>query len=174
MPVPASRTLAVLSWLPVIIQRPSGEKAPAQTQLLWPERVNCSRPVDESHSRAVESIWQVRIRWPSGENATDKTAFVTATVETGLALSRLNRHRALPVEISHRIAVLSQLPVTTRRPSGESATEETGPSCAARVRMGLPLAESHIFAVRSSLPVTINLSSLVLIVERVGDDGCSF
>src|SRR5439155_23279648 len=56
---------------------------------------------------------------------------------------------------SHILAVRSELPVTIRWPSAETATDPTQSLCPLRVSSSLPLAASQTLADRSSLPVTI-------------------
>ena len=58
------------------------------------------------------------IRWPSGEKATARIG----------ALCPLSVSSSRPLAASHTLAVLSKLPVTMRRPSGEKATEQTPPT----------------------------------------------
>ena len=55
----------------------------------------------------------------------------------------------LAVSASHRIAVLSQDPVRTRRPSALNATESTEFVRPLKVRMGLAVSASHRIAVLS-------------------------
>ena len=52
-----------------------------------------------------------------------------------------------PLAASHTLAVLSQLPVTIRWPSGEKATDRMPPLCPLSVSSSLPLAASHTLAV---------------------------
>ena len=59
-----------------------------------------------------------------------------------------------PLLASHTFAVLSQLPVTTREPSGLNDAEVTQLVCPLRVRTSAPLLASQTFAVLSQLPVT--------------------
>ena len=44
------------------------------------------------------------------------------------------------------------LPANTRQPSGEKATEFTGPDLARKVRISVPVAKSQSFSVVSLLP----------------------
>ena len=60
-----------------------------------------------------------------------------------------------PLLASHTFAVLSQLAVTIREPSGLNDAESTVPVCPLSVRTSAPLLASHTFAVLSRLPVTI-------------------
>ncbi len=56
---------------------------------------------------------------------------------------------AAPVAASHSFSVLSQLPDSTRVPSGENATELTASECPSKVRIRAPVAASHSFSVLS-------------------------
>src|SRR5262249_38240637 len=49
--------------------------------------------------------------------------------------------------------VRSQLPVASRFPSGEKATDKTAPECPLRVSSSWPAPASHSLTVRSTLPV---------------------
>ena len=60
---------------------------------------------------------------------------------------------------SQTFAVLSQLPVTTRDPSGLNDAESTQPVCPLSVRTSAPLVASQTFAVLSPLAVTIRVPS---------------
>ena len=50
---------------------------------------------------------------------------------------------------SHSLSVLSQLPESTRVPSGENATEVTDPEWPSKVRISWPVAASHSLSVLS-------------------------
>src|SRR5262249_19102431 len=100
--------------LPVAIQRPSGEKATADTSLvLWPLRANNSLPVSASHTLAVPSELPVTIRWLSAEKATDRIP--------RLCPQRVTKF--VPVRAAHPFAVMPPLPVTIRGPSDDIATD---------------------------------------------------
>src|SRR5262249_15920570 len=60
---------------------------------------------------------------------------------------------------SHTLAVPSKLPVASRAPSGDQATDVTWPVCPLRVRSSRPLAASHTLAVPSQLPVATRAPS---------------
>ncbi len=62
-------------------------------------------------------------------------------------------------DMSHRRAVLSDDPVSTRMPSGLKATELTEPSCPLKARISLPVAASHRRAVSSNDPVSTRMPS---------------
>jgi hypothetical protein len=58
---------------------------------------------------------------------------------------------SLPVATSHSLSVLSMLPDSAVRPSGENATERTELSCPVKVRCA-PVATCDSFNVVSELP----------------------
>src|SRR5436190_2128028 len=53
---------------------------------------------------------------------------------------------------SHSLSVLSRLPDSAMRPSGENLTETTMSECPMKVRSSLPVATSHSLSVLSWLP----------------------
>src|SRR5690625_2008854 len=59
----------------------------------------------------------------------------------------------LPVCGSHNRTDLSMLPVASRAPSGDQATQSTQCVCPERVYLGVPVSVSHIRAVLSPDPV---------------------
>ena len=80
LPLATSHSRTVLSPLPEASSFPSGEKATASTEFVWPLNARSSFPVATSHSSAVfpeltlfGEIWPVpaAINAPSGEKATD-------------------------------------------------------------------------------------------------------
>ena len=66
---------------------------------------------------------------------------------------------SLVVRASQSLAVLSWLPVRTRRPSGEKQTDVTAAVCPASSPISAPVVASQMRAVLSSLPLTILLPS---------------
>ena len=66
----------------------------------------------------------------------------------------MNWRNSTPLTASHNRAVTSSLPVSTVRPSGENATDDTDPVCPVNWRSSRPLAASHSRAVLSALPVS--------------------
>ena len=86
---------------------------------------------------------------PSGEKATAYTRDEPS----------VNWRSSLLVAVSHKRAVLSQLPVSTCLPSGEKATTRTTDEWPMNWRISLPVALSHRRAVLSQLPVSTCLPS---------------
>ena len=70
--------------------------------------------------------------------------------------------------VSHTLAVLSQLPVTTRRPSGEIAADRMVLLCPVSVCSSVPLAAFQTLAVPSSLQVAIRLPSGEMVTDLTG------
>ena len=67
----------------------------------------------------------------------------------------LSVRTSAPLFASQTFAVLSQLAVTIREPSGLNDAEVTQPVCPLSVRTSAPLLASQTFAVLSPLAVTI-------------------
>jgi hypothetical protein len=77
--------------------------------------------------------------------------------QLGVSMTRIgaNGSQGFTGRASQIFAVLSQLPVTTRDPSGLNDADAMIPLCRFSVRTSAPLFASQIFAVASWLPVTI-------------------
>src|SRR5881409_1871519 len=101
----------VRSRPPLMIRRPSGEKAIERTGSLCPFKVRIGRPVLVSHSLIVVSSEDDAITLPSGE-------YVTARTHPAWALTV---RMSLPLGTSQYFIVLSRLPLTRTVPSGEKA-----------------------------------------------------
>src|SRR5215471_12169615 len=104
------------------------------------------RPVAASHSVNVSKPAD-STRVPSAENA--------AGTPAGVFLPRLPSTRVCtsrPLAASHTFDVLSQLPDSSRLPSGENETDHTKSECPSKVRISWPVAASHILRVLSPLP----------------------
>src|SRR6266702_4351672 len=89
------------------------------------------------------------MRWPSGENATDKTKDVCPLAVNGPATSS-------PVVAFHIRIVRSTEPETKRWPSGENATDRTESVCPVNVpATSSPVVAFHTRIVRSYKPETM-------------------
>src|SRR5262249_26489770 len=71
----------------------------------------------------------------------------------------LRGNTSCSVAASHSLTVRSQLPVASRFPSGEKATDETTSECPLRVSSSSPAPGSHSLTVRSHLPVASRFPS---------------
>jgi hypothetical protein len=94
---------------------PSGEKAMARIQRVWPSRALQHNPVAASHNRTVLSPEADATSCPSGEKATSRTTSVWP----------LRMLRYDPVAASHNRTVPSPEADATSCPSGEKATAWT-------------------------------------------------
>src|SRR6266702_1955805 len=87
------------------------------------------------------------MRWPSGENATDKTSDVCPVNELA---------SVSPVVAFHTRIVSSSKPETMRWPSGENATDRTSDVCPVNGPASVsPVVAFHTRIVPSSEPETI-------------------
>ena len=102
-----------------------GAERHAAHPLMCPLRAKSSWPLSASHTFAVLSRLPVRMRRPSGLNAT----LVTQSV------CPLRAKSSWPLAASHTFAVLSWLPVRMRRPSGLNATLVHRPVCPTKVAL---------------------------------------
>src|SRR5579863_5990700 len=151
LPVRASQSLAVLSWLPVRTRWPSGKKATEATGAVCPASGGSSGlRVSTSHTRAVLSSLPVTIFLPS----TEKTALMTAD----LCPSKLSP-TCSPVSVDQSRAVLSFEAVKICWPLRENTADRTWSVCPLSVRSSFPDSASHRLAVLSLLEVRISMPS---------------
>src|SRR5215468_7077135 len=105
-----------------------------------------TRPFAASHSVIVSNPAD-STRVPSAENA--------AGTPAGVFLPRLpstSVWTSCPLAASHTFDVLSQLPDSTRLPSGENVTDHTKSEWPSKVRISWPVAASHSLRVLSPPP----------------------
>src|SRR5579859_1140742 len=130
LPLVASHNFIVLSPLPDSTRPPSGENATERIVSECPSKVRTSCPVATSHS-VIVLLLVVITRAPSGESATSATC-------------PPNVRRTWPVAASHIFNALSPVPVKTRVPSRENATEPTKPECPPKLFRSASVCSSHI------------------------------
>src|ERR1039458_2733614 len=131
-----SHSFAVLSWLAVARNLPSGLKLKLVSPASWPRNLSNSCPLWASQIAAVLSPSAVATRSPSGLNATAETPWWPLKVSTSSLL-----------DISNSFTVLSLLAAARREPSGLNATQLTMPGPLANVSNSCPFAASHSFTV---------------------------
>src|SRR5262249_6288432 len=136
----ACQILTVPSRLAEAIHLPSGRKATAWTQLVWPRSVWVGRP-GPSQTVTVPSVLPQARRGPSRSNATHGTPL-------GWGRSCRSRHDAA----SQTLTVRSELAEASRLPSRLNATLWTRPACPGRrTDSSWPVVQSQMRTVLSPL-----------------------
>src|SRR5262249_41141489 len=109
-------------------------------------------PLLKSQNLSVPSMLPVTICLPSGESANDNTPAVCPVRErVGAAAGGVGAAASASVKF-HSLSVLSSLPESAVRPSGENATELTEFEWPVKVCSSSPVATPHSMSVPSPPP----------------------